>query len=398
MISIARKEDCCGCSVCASVCPKGCIAIKQDEEGFYYPIVNAEACISCGLCDSKCPIINNKPESSFEQTGYVVQHKDRTILKESTSGGAFTGLAEYIINQGGVVIGAALNEDFFVEHIIVDSVKDLSKFRNSKYVQSYIAPDIYTKLKDYLIEGRLVCFSGTACQIEALKCFLGNKNYDNLLCIDVVCRAVPSPLIFQKYIEYQNKRGESKIASLRFRDKHFGYKFPTLSIVFAGNKKRYHRGIESDPWLRAFFSGICNRPSCYECMFKKRYRISDITIWDCFNYEDKFPSMTPNLGATNVLLHTIKGKTIIKAVVGSFIAEKVNPDEQTAEISQMTTPAIMNVNRSLFFRDAQILDSTALFEKYYPNSLKRQLLYYCRVIALKSGVYTLIKKIYKMVN
>lgn len=391
MINLKRKEDCCGCSVCASICPKGCITIKQDEEGFYYPKVNAEACISCGLCDSKCPIINNRSEHSFEQTGYVVQHKDRIILTESTSGGAFSGFADYIISQGGVVIGAALNDNLIVEHIIVDNVKDISKFRNSKYVQSYIAPDIYTRVKSLLKEGITVCFSGTGCQIEALRSFLGGKDYANLYCIDVVCRAVPSPLAFKKYIEYQTTRKGAKIESLRFRDKHFGYHFSTLNIGFKGLSKHYHRGIESDPWHRAFFSGICNRPSCHGCVFKKRYRVSDITIWDCFNYESHYPNMVKNLGATNILIHTPQGRSLFQKSEDAFIVAEATPEKQVAQMKELTQSAPLNMKREAFMKDAQTLDGVSLFNKYFPVGLKNNVLYYGRCIAVKTRIYTILK-------
>jgi len=395
MIIVENKKDCCGCSVCASVCPKGCITIMQDEEGFYYPIVNAEDCISCGLCDSKCPVINTKPETPFEQTGYVVQHKDFNVLKESTSGGAFTGFAEYIIKHGGVVVGASLNQAFVVEHIIVDKVEDISRFRNSKYVQSYIAPNIFTSIKSLLKDRTLVCFSGTGCQIEALRCFLGNKEYDNLFCIDVVCRAVPSPLAFKKYIEYQRSRKHAEIESLRFRDKHFGYHFSTVNIGFKGISKHYHRGIESDPWHRAFFSGICNRPSCHECVFKKRYRVSDITIWDCFDYESLYPILVKNLGATNVLIHSQKGLSLFQKVKDAFIVERAKPDEQVARIKELTQSAPSNTKRDAFLKDAQILDGLSLYKKYFPIGMKNKMLYLGRVLATKTGVYNAIKAFLK---
>lgn len=391
MIVVENKKDCCGCSVCASVCPKGCITIKQDEEGFYYPIVNTADCISCGLCDSKCPVINNKPEIPFEQTGYVVQHKNLAVLKESTSGGAYTGFAEYVIKQGGIVVGASLNQSLFVEHIIVDNVEDLSKFRNSKYVQSYISPDIYKRIKGYLKEGVLVCFSGTGCQIEALRCFLGDKKYENLFCIDVVCRAVPSPLAFKKYVEYQTTRKQADIESLRFRDKHFGYHFSTVNIGFKGFSKHYHRGIESDPWHRAFFSGICNRPSCHECVFKKRYRVSDITIWDCFDYERLYPEMRKNLGATNVLIHTPQGHALFQKSKDTFTVEEVNPDEQVAKMKELTQSTPSNPRREAFLNDSQVMDGFSLYKKYFPIGIKNNILYKGRCFAVKTGIYAIIK-------
>lgn len=393
MIKIENKKDCCGCSVCAGVCPKGCITISQDSEGFYYPMVNESACIDCGLCEKRCPVTNNKPEVTFEQTGYVVQHKNVEILKESTSGGAFTGFAEYIIKHGGVVVGASFNKDLFVEHTIVDKIDELYKFRNSKYVQSYIAPEIYQRIKANLEEGRFVCFSGTACQIEGVRSFFGGKEYDNLFCIDVVCRAVPSPLIFKKYVEYQTKCHQAEIGSLRFRDKYFGYHFSTLNIGFKGKSKHYHRGIESDPWHRAFFSGICNRPSCHECVFKKRYRVSDITIWDCFSYERNYHSMKRNLGATNVLIHTQKGVSLFECAKESFFVEKADPDMQVTRMREMTMCVPSNTKRKQFLSDAIKLNGLELFKKYFPVKLKQNILYFGRCIAIKTGCYNIIKTI-----
>lgn len=392
MIKIVEKKDCCGCSLCASVCPKNCISIIQDTEGFYYPQVNEDICINCGLCESKCPVLNNKEEKTFDQAGYIVQHKDQNILKESTSGGAFTGFAEYIIREGGVVVGASINKDFFVEHIIVDNIKDLGKFRNSKYVQSYIAPDIYKQIKDYLQDGRLVCFSGTACQIEAVKCLFGDK-YDNLICIDVVCRAVPSPLAFKKYIEYQIERMHTPIENIRFRDKSLGYNFSTLNIGFKGITKHYHRGIESDPWHRAFFTGACNRPSCHACLFKKKYRVSDITIWDGFNYESLHLKMKTNLGATNILIHSNIGLKLFEKIKDSFIVNDANPDVQVAEMKEMTCVVNESKIRNAFLSDASVLDGASLYKKYFPIGIKHNLLYYGRYISVKIGVYPILKKI-----
>lgn len=394
MINLKRTEDCCGCSACAGVCPKQCITIKEDFEGFYYPSIDVESCVFCGKCNNVCPVLNVKKEEKFQQTGYVVQSLDDNVLKESTSGGVFTAIASYILDEGGYVVGASLDDNFRVKHIIVDNKGDLWKFRNSKYVQSYISPTIYREIKKYIREGKLVLFSGTGCQVEGIYRYIGESYSNNLLCVDVVCRAVPSPLIFEKYIEYQTNRRKSKICSLRFRDKHYGYQFPTLTIS-SSNKSHYHRGIESDPWLRAFFSGICNRPSCHECVFKKRYRISDMTIWDCFNYESRFPEMKPNAGATNVLVHTEKGRHVFDKIKISLIVKDVDSNQQVSEIKQMTEPTQKHPKRYKFFQDALILDGTMLFEKYFPITIKEQILYYGRIIAVKCGVYSRLKAFIK---
>ena len=393
MIRIEDKTQCCGCSACVAVCPHSCISIKADSEGFYYPLVDETKCVDCGLCEKKCPIKNKEQGAVHKLDSYVIQNKDVEILKESTSGGAFTAFAKYIINQQGVIVGAALNEQLVVEHIIVKTEADLYKFRNSKYVQSYISPAIFPRIKQLLKAGTMVCFSGTACQVEGLKSYLGNTPTDNLLCIDVVCRAVPSPLIYKKYLEYQSKKNSTPVTGVRFRDKHYGYRFPSVKLSFSNKKIKYHRGIESDPWLRAFFTGICNRPSCYKCVFKEIYRIGDITLWDCFDYEDHFPQMLLNMGATNMLIHTKKGRDIFNKVAELFIVEPVNTDIQLSKIKEMTASTEMHVSRVSFFEDAQTLDGYVLFNKYFPIGFRQKALYYGRLLTLKLGVYRLLKKV-----
>ena len=171
MIEIKDKKDCCGCWACENVCPVQCISMDEDNEGFCYPTVDKDKCINCHLCERVCPIINVKPEVVRPQEGYVVQNKDSQVLAESTSGGAFSAIAKYVLQRGGVVFGAALNENNEARHIYVESEAELWKFRNSKYVQSLIG-DTFAQAKEFLKEGRLVCFSGTPCQMEGLMQFL----------------------------------------------------------------------------------------------------------------------------------------------------------------------------------------------------------------------------------
>lgn len=224
MIDIKDKKNCCGCWACKNVCPVQCITMTEDEEGFRYPQVNSDSCIDCHLCEKVCPIKNVKPEEEKPQKGYLLQNKDAKVLAESTSGGAYTAIAKYVLKQGGVVFGAALNENNEARHILIESKNKLWKFRNSKYVQSLIG-DTYQQAKEFLKQGRLVCFSGTPCQMEGLVSYL-RKPYDNLIIVDVVCRAVPSPKVRRKYIEYQSLTYGEDLKNLKFRDKKFyGYKY-----------------------------------------------------------------------------------------------------------------------------------------------------------------------------
>ena len=132
MIEIKDKKSCCGCGGCMNACPKHCITMKADNEGFLYPVVDKESCVNCGLCAKVCPIINYQMEIPFEQTAYLVQNRNEAVRRESTSGGAFTAIAQYVIEQGGVVFGAAYDKKFRVYHVCVEEADELWRFRNSK--------------------------------------------------------------------------------------------------------------------------------------------------------------------------------------------------------------------------------------------------------------------------
>lgn len=322
MIQIEDKKDCCGCTACAAVCPKQCIEMESDNEGFCYPRVDTAKCIYCGACERVCPIRNQRKEVHVPQKAYLVQHKDKQVRIDSSAGGAFTAIATYVLAKGGAVFGAAYDENFQVRHTYVENTDELRKFRNSKYVQSDMG-DCFRQVRDFLRSGRWVCFSGTPCQIEGLSRFLG-RLYENLVLVDVVCHGIPSPLVWNKYLEYQ-KVSEDKPDNIRFRDKFYGYKYSTMSLI-KGGKNVYHAGSQLDPMLRAFFNDICDRPSCYDCPFKKQYRASDMTIWDCFSVYDFDKTMDDDKGTTRVLCHTEKAAEIMQDLGSIARCKEVEPD------------------------------------------------------------------------
>jgi len=388
MIQIIDKKLCSGCTACASICPKECIQMKSDEEGFLYPNVDVEKCVKCGACNRVCPIQNQVIEQKKEQNAYLVQHKDEKIRLESTAGGAFTAIATVVIEKGGVVFGAAYNDDFQVKHIYVEKVDELKKFRNSKYVQSDLGVT-FKQVKKFLEQGRYVCYSGTPCQIEGLSKFLG-ENSDKLILVDVVCHGVPSPLIWNKYLEYQKIR-INKPDDIRFRDKFYGYKYSTMSLIRDG-KNVYHAGAQIDPMLRAFFNDICDRPSCYDCLFKKRYRVSDLTIWDCFSVYDFDKTMDDDKGTTRVLCHTKKGNVIINEIQSKVRCVEVDSDRLITGVKEMFESVKMNSMREEFMYDAKNLSGDALFEKYYSISIKVKVKTAIRKILLLTGFYGTMKK------
>ncbi len=284
MIEIKNKEDCCGCTACVAVCPKNCIEMKEDIEGFKYPQVDTNECIQCNKCHNVCPIKSPCKQIDKPVEIYFVQSVDEAIRESSTSGGMFTALAEHIVSNNGIVFGATFKDDdlWQVIHTSGEDKTEIEKFRGSKYVQSDMG-NCFALVKRNLIENRQVLFSGTPCQIAGLKKFL-TKDYSNLITVDVVCRAVPSPFVWRKYVElFKNKYGNS-IERFKFRDKIWGYSYSTMSVYMkkGSGYRDYHRGIESDLWMRMFFSGLITRPSCDDCPYRNDH-VSDFTIWDCFN-------------------------------------------------------------------------------------------------------------------
>lgn len=396
MIEITDKSKCCGCTACKSICPKQAIIMKEDEEGFLYPIIDKTKCVNCGLCDKVCPI-NNSKEEKKEQHAYIFQNINNEIRRESTSGGAFTAIAEYVIKNNGIVYGAIFDENYKVIHTGIDKIEELYKFRNSKYVQSEIG-NCYSEVKQNLNNDRVVCFSGTSCQIEGLKNFLG-KDYENLLLVDVVCRAVPSPLIWKKYLNLRQKQYKN-ISKIMFRDKYYGYKYSNLSIYNKDNDKRqeYHKGVDSDPYLRAFFSNICDRQSCYDCKFKKLHRESDITIWDCFDVEKYNKEFDDDKGTNRILTHTKKGDNIIRELAKVNKVEEIDVEKATKGFLAIFQSVKMNKRREEFFLDANTLMEEQLFNKYFAETIKIKLERYGRLILLRTGLYKNVLKVGKKIR
>lgn len=367
-----------------------CIQMIPDEEGFLYPVVDTETCIHCGRCEQVCPVSAKREEKSFPQEAYVLQHRDEDVRHESTSGGAFSAIAEWIIGQGGVVFGAAFTDDFTVIHTAVEEKKDLWKFRNSKYVQSDVGRT-YEEAAACLSQGRWVCYSGTPCQIEGLAAYLG-KPYERLITVDIVCHGVPSPLIWRKYLEMQDGKLGS-YAGIRFRDKYYGYKYSTLSFFDRVGKTIYAHGIDTDQMTRAFFSDICDRPSCYHCPFKKRYRVSDFTLWDCFDVFLYDRRMDDDRGTSSVLIHTDKGRQVFSEVKKQARCRQVSPDLLTSCAKEMFHSVSPNPRRGAFFEDARHLSGQELFDRYFPETARVRCARFLRVSMYRLGIYAPVKRV-----
>lgn len=389
VINLVNKADCSGCGACVCACPKKCLLMKSDSEGFYYPHIDDKSCIDCGKCLSVCAVKSKPKINSYGRRVFIVQHKNDKIRRESTSGGAFTAIAEYIIKNGGIVFGAGMNENFRVCHMPAYNLEQLALFRNSKYSQSDLG-DTFLKIKNYLAEGKKILFSGTPCQVAGLKKFLHGDD-ENLVTVDVVCRGIPSPLVFEKYIDYQKKRlGE--FDKVLFRDKYSGYTHTAMS-VYRDNVCLYHNGLEYDPMLKLFYQGMICRPVCSNCRFKEIERCSDFTLWDCFSAAEINSDFDDNKGTTFVMLHSQNAETIFEKIRDNIRACEAETEKVCNNTAEMLKSISHNPKRQEFFKDVNSMQPEELFDKWAPVTLTVRLNKLLRNILAKLGLYYIAKNL-----
>lgn len=374
MIKILEKKECCGCGACVSVCPQKCIEFTEDNEGFLYPKVDQKKCINCGLCEKSCPILNKKEINLESEKAYVVYAKDEQIRKKSSSGGIFSLLAEQILNEGGVVFGASFDQDFSVKHIPIFESSDLDLIRGSKYLQSR-TENTYAQVKELLESGRIVLYSGVACQIAGLHSFL-KKDYDNLYSVDVLCHGVPSPKLWKKYLKEQERNYGGNLKCATFRDKKYGWKHYSVLLTFE-NEKMYQRKQQEDDFMRLFLKNICLRPSCHDCKFKSLNRPSDITLGDCWGINKLMPEMDDDKGTSVVLIHSGNGEKLFENVKDSMIFKENEVDEILPKSADSRKSVLMHKNRTKFFKklnrkDIRIKSLVKLIEPSICTRLKNK--------------------------
>lgn len=302
-IAKVKPQDCCGCGACYNKCPVGAISMQENEEGFLTPVIDEAKCTNCGLCLKACPSLNTEFKNNPQPECYAAMADDELRMK-SSSGGIFTLLAEYILDKGGYVCGAAFDNNWDVHHIIVDNKEDLAKLRGSKYVQSN-TEDCYKQIKKLLDDDKYVLFSGCPCQVAALYSFLG-KEYEKLYTMDLVCHGAPSPKIWQQYL---NEYDRTEIKNIDFRDKAvFGWS--TTMNIYMKNNCDIHLPPKKDSYYRAFLNNYSLRISCGNCHYAKIPRVGDITLGDFWGIEKSFPNLNDKKGTSLILVNNEKGKSI----------------------------------------------------------------------------------------
>lgn len=383
MIEITDKSQCCGCTACANICPKQCITMKEDHEGFLYPLVDTSLCTDCNLCQKVCPVHNQINERK-PLTAYAAKNKDEEIRLKSSSGGIFTLLAEKIIDENGVVFGARFDENWEVTHDYTKTKEGLAAFRGSKYVQSRMG-NCYSYAKQFLDNGRKVLFTGTSCQIAGLKNFL-RKDYDNLITVDVVCHGVPSPKVWRLYLKelitnnskkkYNSPSsihdGDVQISDISFRNKCSGWK--NYSFAFTLSKSTTNRESKNTiqfssvftevPYMNIFLSNLSLRLSCYACPAKTGKSQSDITIADFWGIEKVRPEFDDDKGISLVLIYTDKGRK----TYDELLCENLNISYKEALLKNpsIKTSVTEPINRDFFF---YLIMNEHLLSKVYKDCI-----------------------------
>ncbi len=353
MINI-YKNICTGCRACEKRCPINAIKMVEDKKGFLYPEVDEKICIKCGLCARICPT-NNK-ETEKEKRAYATYNKDEKIRLDSSSGGIFDILAKHIIKKGGVVFGAAFDKDFNVKHIYIDNIKDVYKLRKSKYVQSDTT-DTFETAKKILDEGKYVYYSGTPCQIEGLKSYLG-KEYDKLVTQDIICHGVPSPRVWREYLKYK----AINIQDINFRSKEkSSWEEYQFKIVY--NNKEEYEDHNKNIFMRLFLSDLILRDSCYNCKFKKENRESDFTLADFWGIDKTNKQMNDHKGISLLIINSPKGQEILKNILNKIEIKEVLFKDAIKGNKSMTVSANKNKKTSYITKLIESGDFKTIFEE-----------------------------------
>lgn len=370
MQEIVSKEKCTGCGACYNVCPKSAISIVCDTEGFEHPEINQQTCINCGLCQKVCPVVHadenierEKAENSV-QKAFAARYKNYEKRLISSSGGIFAALAEHVLEKGGIVVGVSFDEQFVVVQRVIDDKAELHCLQGSKYLQSKI-DFTFKRIKEALDKNRIVLYSGLACQVEGLRSYL-RKDYDNLYCLDLICMGIPSPKVWQAYLDTYFK-GE-KIEHVNFKDKTIGWNRFCMSIK---TDKRHFLEVGMDnKFFQCMFQTYSLRPSCFNCQFKHEYRASDITLADCWGANREAKEIDDNKGLSSVIVHTQKGLRLWQEAQDKIECKELPLDVVINGNKNMVEVRAPKKGREQFYT---LLDSQPkeAFQKYGQNPDKK---------------------------
>lgn len=358
---LCGNEQCTGCMACANACSRNAITIYTDEEGFYRPQVDEGKCVGCMRCEHVCPVLHPVEPPKTIGKVFAAWHKDENIRRESSSGGAFTALAETVIAGGGVVVGAAYTENLQVRHICVDNNEGLADLRLSKYVQSEIGY-IYRSMKSFLKEGKQMLFCGTPCQVTGLRKLFPDEK--RLVCCDFICHGVPSPLMLKKYLDWLVPQiGE--IGHVNFRAKNKGWYDALRVMTLKNGEKRTMRGKKDAFWVG--FNNNNMQPGCYQCRFVGYQRVADITIADFWGIGKQLPfghKEDIEKGVSMVMANNTNGLKLIQQSEERMCLFERTLEEVSLRNQTLTKPCKRPKSRDTFYADLNRLTFEEMIARY----------------------------------
>ncbi|NCB44901.1 MAG: 4Fe-4S dicluster domain-containing protein [Clostridia bacterium] len=365
MINIRNPQDCCGCEACVAVCHQQCISMQENGEGFLYPLVDVSKCIQCGLCNKVCPWedIPKIPDCLPEPLVYAGWNLDEEVRRQSSSGGVFTVLAEHILKQGGIVVGASFVQNCTkVEHVVVDSLEELPRLRKSKYVQSSIPLAVYHTIKKRLLSGNKVLFTGTPCQVAALRNFFSKKD-ENLYTCDLICFGIPSPGWYRRYVEKLCQREKENLVAINMRSKHDGWKKYGVCEEYETKTKFFN--LHQSIWSHSFLKKCTHRYSCFECKYARLEREGDITLGDFWGVKDKYPQYDEDDKGTSLLLvNSTKGETLLNECSKNLFLGKADLEHALIRNQKLLKSSPVPDERKSFLYDSTNLSLEELKKKY----------------------------------
>ena len=367
-----KKISCCGCRACENICPKAAISMVEDKEGFFYPVIDKKKCVECNLCKKVCPMM--KKIESINPKAYSYITSDEQQLLSASSGGAFGDIVNsFFEDKKTFIYGCTFDENNKVIHLGVDNLNDIEQFKKSKYVQSNML-NVYKEIKKKLMDGYKVLFSGTPCQVTALKSFL-LKDYDNLLCVDIICHGVPSQKIFDYYLKTEERKNNSKIKKINFREKKLEdnglYSSKNIKLVFENGTSKI-LSPNTSSFLKGFSERLFYRPSCSKCKFASINRISDITIADAWGIT-KYKKCDFHKGASYIILNTEKGIKVFEKMTGD--KDEVSTKFIDKNNECYNNPTFFNGNRKKYFKEVTLENFDEITFKYARRPLYVKILF-----------------------
>ena len=400
MVTNMDKSLCTGCGVCQVICPRGSITMKKDKYGFLYPSIDQNTCINCNKCDNFCHAQNIKTQSVEVPDSYIGYNKNADQRLKSSSGGIFVLLAEEILKLNGAVYGAAFDHNGEVSHIRVEEKSNLYKLQGSKYVQSTVDKEIYLSVKSELENKKYILYSGTPCQIGALKQFL-NRNYETLLTVSFICHGVPSPALWKQYVDEQSEKYNSSISGMSHRNKKYGWTRYSMSMRFE-NGSEYCVPNDKDPYMQLFLKNTCLRDSCYSCQYKGKEKLSciDILLADKWgNVSGTVPDIHDDKGISTIFVQSTLGRILWDRIKENLYYDKTVFQEVVDSNAAYNQSCVASKYKNNVLSEIGAVSVKEIYSRYAKTPLskriKRKMVFFIHRGAQKLGIVKLVKKVKK---